>query len=64
MYYNKCPECGANLDPGEHCDCKEEKAKMEKRMRMLIREGRDKQFQMDLGARYEQKSGQRSMYSC
>ena len=21
MYYNKCPECGANLDPGEECDC-------------------------------------------
>lgn len=21
MYYNKCPACGANLDPGEHCDC-------------------------------------------
>lgn len=20
-YYNKCPECGANLDPGERCDC-------------------------------------------
>ncbi len=20
-YYNKCPECGANLDPGEECDC-------------------------------------------
>ena len=20
-YYRTCPECGANLDPGEHCDC-------------------------------------------
>jgi len=20
-YYRKCPECGANLDPGETCDC-------------------------------------------
>ena len=20
-YYNKCPDCGANLDPGEACDC-------------------------------------------
>lgn len=20
-YYNPCPECGANLDPGEKCDC-------------------------------------------
>ncbi len=22
-YYHVCPFCGANLDPGEHCDCKE-----------------------------------------
>lgn len=20
-YYDTCPECGANLDPGEKCDC-------------------------------------------
>lgn len=20
-YYHTCPCCGANLDPGEHCDC-------------------------------------------
>ena len=20
-YYRKCPECHANLDPGERCDC-------------------------------------------
>lgn len=20
-YYHTCPECGANLDPGEKCDC-------------------------------------------
>lgn len=24
MYYNECPFCGANLDPGEICDCREE----------------------------------------
>ncbi len=22
-YYHTCPICGANLDPGERCDCKE-----------------------------------------
>ena len=22
-YYHTCPCCGANLDPGEHCDCEE-----------------------------------------
>ena len=21
MYFHVCPYCGANLDPGEHCDC-------------------------------------------
>ena len=25
MYYDECPYCGAALDPGEPCDCKEEK---------------------------------------
>lgn len=23
-FYNVCPYCGANLDPGERCDCKEQ----------------------------------------
>lgn len=22
-YYKTCPHCGANLDPGEVCDCRE-----------------------------------------
>lgn len=26
-YYWTCPECGANLDPGEKCDCKEQEEK-------------------------------------
>lgn len=25
-YCNECPYCGAYLDPGEHCNCKEEVA--------------------------------------
>ncbi|MBD5151568.1 MAG: hypothetical protein HDT16_03515 [Oscillibacter sp.] len=24
-YYHTCPDCGAHLDHGEHCDCREEK---------------------------------------
>ncbi len=24
-YYHTCPCCGANLDPGERCDCEESK---------------------------------------
>lgn len=27
-YYNTCPECGAHLDPGEECDCREERVRM------------------------------------
>ena len=23
MYYRPCPTCGANLDPGERCDCQD-----------------------------------------
>ena len=23
MYFDTCPDCGAHLDPGEKCDCKE-----------------------------------------
>ena len=23
MFYKECPHCGANLDPGEKCDCTE-----------------------------------------
>lgn len=26
-YYNVCPLCGCNLDPGERCECKEMAAK-------------------------------------
>lgn len=22
-YFHTCPDCGATLDPGERCDCKE-----------------------------------------
>lgn len=26
-YYRICPNCGANLDPGERCDCYQEDKK-------------------------------------
>lgn len=26
LYYRTCPYCGANLDPGEGCDCQKEEA--------------------------------------
>lgn len=30
MYFIKCEKCGANLDPGEKCDCTEKRTKKEK----------------------------------
>jgi hypothetical protein len=29
-FYRVCPDCGANLDPGEKCDCGRERAHIEK----------------------------------
>lgn len=26
-YFHSCPKCGANLDPGEKCDCEKERQK-------------------------------------
>lgn len=26
-YYNTCPRCGSNLDPGERCECEREQRK-------------------------------------
>ncbi len=28
-YFDICPECGAHLDPGEKCDCKEKGKEVE-----------------------------------
>lgn len=28
MKYYSCPYCGANLDPGERCDCKRKEAEL------------------------------------
>lgn len=32
-YYNTCPNCGCNLDPGKKCDCENEKAKEQEKKR-------------------------------
>ena len=29
-YYNTCPHCGCNLDPGERCDCSKEQNRKER----------------------------------
>ena len=35
-YYRTCPDCGANLDPGEKCDCTD-KATTNKKDRTDVR---------------------------
>lgn len=44
MYYNECPLCGANLDPGEPCDCQEEKKSKKKLQLKNQREHRNRAY--------------------
>ena len=30
-YFTTCPDCGANLDPGEKCDCQQAVKKIKKK---------------------------------
>lgn len=36
-YYNVCKSCGCNLDPGEKCDCENEKKEAEHRYDKIVR---------------------------
>ena len=36
MYYNECPFCGCNLDPGERCECRDEKEKKKRKVEDLL----------------------------
>lgn len=36
-YYNVCKSCGCNLDPGEKCDCENEKKEAEERYDKIIK---------------------------
>lgn len=44
--YHTCAICGANLDPGEPCDCREEKERERKKMQNRFRVGKNGQMQM------------------
>jgi hypothetical protein len=35
MYYKQCPLCGAYLDPGEDCDCRNETHRRRKARSMI-----------------------------
>lgn len=38
-YYNVCPDCDSNLDPGEKCDCKKEQKPEECEKDLILRGG-------------------------
>lgn len=38
-YYNTCPLCGCNLDPGERCDCNREDKKEKNRKNKFLAGG-------------------------
>jgi len=42
-YFNICPLCGATLDPGEVCDCRERSEKNAKKWEQLTRTEEDGQ---------------------
>lgn len=56
MYYNVCPDCGANLDPGEKCDCRKEKMRREEAYRRMMVVDKTHQYKLNLGGMYEKTS--------
>lgn len=44
MYYNRCGICGANLDPGERCDCYERAKENKKKIESMLFTERDGQM--------------------
>lgn len=37
-YYTLCPNCGARLDPGEKCDCREQAKKNAEKWEKMTKE--------------------------
>ena len=37
-YFNTCPNCGSNLDPGEKCDCRSMERKRQEIMAQMLKE--------------------------
>jgi hypothetical protein len=51
-YYNTCPHCNANLDPGEKCDCPKAKALAPKPAKEISeRKGRQRADEHDIRQR-------------
>ena len=48
-YYNTCPNCNANLDPGEICNCEMERIERENKIirQLIIRPGEQIAFKFE-----------------
>lgn len=46
-FYRTCPLCGGNLDPGERCDCIQEKLQKEQAMQNLLKIGKSNQLEFN-----------------
>jgi len=56
--FRTCEYCGASLDPGERCDCREEEEQKHQKVEMLYRTSRDGQVTMIFGGlRYADSDG-------
>lgn len=60
-FYWKCSNCGANLDPGERCNCYQEQEERERELSELFRWGAG--GQMEMGGLYADSRGQ-NKYTC
>lgn len=47
-FFRTCPFCEANLDPGEQCDCQDEKEQERQKMQSMFAVGKGGQLQMNL----------------
>lgn len=46
-FYNTCPLCGGNLDPGERCDCIQEELQKEQAMKNMLKVGKSNQLEFN-----------------
>lgn len=45
-FYSTCPLCGANLDPGEPCDCQDERELEKQKIQRMLKVGKGGQMRM------------------
>lgn len=48
MFYQTCRFCGAHLDPGERCECRNEEIVKKQRFMSLFESGKDGQIQIKM----------------